>query len=87
MGFLTINGMLMTYDEYKGKVECYKTLGLRQYAKLHHAFQEKQIEPQSLHWGEEIEYHLYSLDHKNKQVKLCCDAQGILKSLENVDPS
>jgi hypothetical protein len=35
MGFLTINGMLMTYDEYKSKVKCYKALGLRQYTNLH----------------------------------------------------
>lgn len=56
--------MLMTYDEYKTKTKCYTTLGLRQFAKLHSIFRDRQIEPDQLHWGEEIEYHLYSLDHE-----------------------
>lgn len=31
-----------------------------------------------MHWGEEIEYHLYSLCHETKQVKLACDAREII---------
>jgi hypothetical protein len=38
---------------------------------------------ENLHWGEEIEYHLYSLDKDKHTVKLCCDAQQILKSLNS----
>jgi len=37
----------------------------------------------NLHWGEEIEYHLYSLDEEKHTVKLCCDAQQILNNLES----
>ncbi len=28
MGFLTVNGMLMTYDEYRKKTVCYNKLGV-----------------------------------------------------------
>lgn len=41
MGFLTINGMLMTYDEYKSKAKCYKALGLRQYMNLHNIYKDR----------------------------------------------
>ena len=59
MGFLTINGMLMTYDEYKSKAKYYKALGLRQYMNLHNIYKDTQIDMDNLHWGEEIEYHLF----------------------------
>lgn len=78
MGFLTINGMLMTYDEYKSKVNCYKQIGLRQFANYYSIFKDKQIASAQLHWGEEIEYHLYSIDHENRSVKLSCDGSDIL---------
>lgn len=81
MGFLTVNGMLVTYNEYRDKICAYKALGLRQYANLHSIFKKRQIEAQNLHWGEEIEYHLYSIDEKTRTVKLCCDASGILKEI------
>jgi glutamate--cysteine ligase catalytic subunit len=31
-----------------------------------------------LHWGEEVEYHLYSIDETERVVKLSCDASDIL---------
>jgi len=34
MGFLTTNGMLMTYDDYKAKIKCYKGRGIGQLANL-----------------------------------------------------
>jgi hypothetical protein len=37
-----------------------------------------------LHWGEEIEYHLYHLDHATKTVKLACDASDILAKYKNL---
>jgi len=59
MGFLTVNGMLMTYDEYKHKIKCYNALGLMQFANLYNIYKDRFIEEKDLHWGEEIEYHLY----------------------------
>jgi hypothetical protein len=41
MGFLTVNGMLMTYDEYKEKINCYRTFGLLQFAKLYGIHKER----------------------------------------------
>lgn len=78
MGFLTVNGMLMTYDEYKHKTRCYNALGVMQFANLHNIYKDRQIEEKDLHWGEEIEYHLYHIDHETKTVKLSCDASDIL---------
>ena len=34
MGFLTVNGVLMTYDEYKHLQDMYKRHGLMQFVKL-----------------------------------------------------
>lgn len=62
MGFLTVNGMLMTYDEYKHKTRCYNALGMMQFANLYNIYKDRQIDVNDLHWGEEIEYHLYYLN-------------------------
>ncbi len=78
MGFLTVNGMLMTYDEYRKKTVCYNKLGIMQFVNLYNIHKDKQIAPENLHWGEEIEYHLYSFDYESKTVKLSCDAVAIL---------
>jgi hypothetical protein len=37
-----------------------------------------------LHWGEEIEYHLYSLDKKKNTAKLSCDASDILRDFNEI---
>ena len=31
-----------------------------------------------MHWGEEIEYHLYTFDENNQKVRLACDADEIM---------
>ena len=49
-----------------------------QFAKLYEKHKDKKVEFQDLHWGEEIEYHLYSLDETKHVVKLSCDASEIL---------
>ena len=66
MGFLTVNGVLMTYDEYKCKhlQQLYKMHGLMQFVKLYSIHKDRQIEAEDLHWGEEIEYHLYAFDEE-----------------------
>jgi len=65
MGFLTVNGNLMTYDEYKHLINLYRAHGIMQFMKLYNVHKDKQIEPQNLHWGEEIEYKLYQFDEAN----------------------
>lgn len=83
MGFLTINGMLMTYDEYKTKTTCYKALGMMQFVNLHNIYKDRHIKEEDLHWGEEIEYHLFHLDDITKTVKLSCDAPELLSKYKN----
>lgn len=65
MGFLTVNGQLMTYDEYKHLINLYRAHGLLQFMKLWNVHKDRQIEPEDLHWGEEIEYKLYKFDEAN----------------------
>ena len=78
MGFLTVNGQLMTYDEYKHLVNLYRAHGLLQFMKLYRVHKDRQIAPQDLHWGEEIEYKLYKFDQENRKVLLSCDADDII---------
>lgn len=49
-----------------------------QFVNLYNNHQNKQISPKNLHWGEEMEYHLYSFDADTKTVKLSCEAVAIL---------
>ena len=84
MGFLTVNGMLLTYDQYKGKTKCYNALGMKQFSDLHKTFKDRQLKQAELHWGEEIEYHLYNVCHETKQVKLSCDAVQILQKFSEI---
>ena len=78
MGFLTVNGQLMTYDEYKNVQHLYKVHGLMQFLKLYNLHKDRQIEEEDLHWGEEIEYHLYAFDEESQKVRLACDADEIM---------
>ena len=45
MGFLTVNGQLMTYDEYKHLVNLYRAHGILQFMKLYNVHKDKQIAP------------------------------------------
>ena len=84
MGFLTINGNLMTYDEYKDLIMLYKKHGLLQFVKLYNTHKDRQIDAADLHWGEEIEYHLYAFDDKNNQVLLACDGDDIIQEFNAI---
>ena len=68
MGYLTVNGILMTYTEYKDLQDKYKKHGLMQFVKLYNIHKDRQIEEKDLHWGEEIEYHLYKFDDATNSV-------------------
>lgn len=83
MGFLTVNGMLLTYEEYKELIEHYKVHGLLQFLKLYKIHEQRTIPPEALHWGEEIEYHLYSMDAKSRTAKLSCDANDIIQEFDH----
>jgi hypothetical protein len=70
MGYLTVKGKLMTYSEYKDKIENYKIMGLREFQCIYKAHKDRFIEKSNLHWGEEMEYSLFYLDPMSEKVML-----------------
>ena len=78
MGFLTVNGNLMTYNEYEHLINLYRAHGIMQFMKLYNVHKDRQIAAEDLHWGEEIEYKLYKFDDANRKVYLTCDADDIM---------
>ena len=56
----------------------YNVHGLRQFLRLYNIHKDREIEEKDLHWGEEIEYHLYTFDDEGKRVRLACDADDIM---------
>ena len=49
-----------------------------QFMKLYNVHKDRQIAPEDLHWGEEIEYKLYKFDQEGQRVQLSCDADDII---------
>ena len=49
-----------------------------QFVKLFNLHKNRKLTKEQLHWGEEIEYHLYTFNEENKQCQLSCDADDIL---------
>ena len=50
-----------------------------QFMKLYNLHKDRQIKEEDLHWGEEIEYHLYTFDEETQKVRLACDADEIMQ--------
>jgi hypothetical protein len=59
MGFLGVKGSVLTYNQYKDKIETYKRHGLKQFASIYRAHKDKKLPLYSLKWGEEMEYMLH----------------------------
>lgn len=78
MGFLTVKGKLMTYDEYKHLIEKYKERGLLEFLEIFYSQKDKHRERRDLHWGEEFEYTLFTLDEENRRVQLSDRAFNLL---------
>ena len=73
MGYLTVNGYLLTYSEYKECIQKYKENGLVQFKSIYDAHKGRYIEQEDLHWGEEIEYVVFFYSPEEK-FKLYSDA-------------
>ena len=56
MGFLNVKGNVLTYEQYKHKIESYKRHGLMQFLSLYDAHKSSYIPLKDLKWGEESEY-------------------------------
>lgn len=70
MGYLTVQGNLLTYNEYKDRVDSYKMHGLKEFLKIYEAHKNKFRTQKDLHWGEEIEYTLFYFDAATQKVQL-----------------
>lgn len=79
MGYLNVQGRLLTYNEYKNKIENYKKHGLKQFLNLYEAHKNRQIKNENLHWGEEVEYSLFYFDVNTNQVKLMNDGCRLIQ--------
>jgi len=51
-------------------IEKYKINGLLQFLHVYMSHKDRFIEKKDLHWGEEIEYSLYSIDQQSRRVQL-----------------
>ena len=56
MGFLSTKGNLLTYNQYKDRVEQYKRHGLDQFMSVYNVHKDRFIPLRDLKWGEEMEY-------------------------------
>ena len=83
MGYLNVDGKLMTYNEYKDKIPKYKVHGLKQFVNLYNIHKDKKKDKKDLHWGEEIEYSIYHCDDHEQSVKLYCDAKTLIKKFND----
>ena len=70
MGFLSTKGGVLTYSQYKEKIEQYKRHGLMQFVSVYNAHKNKYIPLKDLKWGEEMEYQLYNNDPSTKSIIL-----------------
>ena len=70
MGFLSVQGGVLTFNQYKDKIEQYKKHGLLQFVSLYEAHKGRSIPLKDLKWGEEMEYQLYVKDQEKKSISL-----------------
>ena len=79
MGFLNVKGSVLTYNQYKDKIEQYKRHGLMQFKSLYNAHKSKYIPLKDLKWGEEMEFQLQYIDKKTKKVQLSNRGPELIK--------
>lgn len=84
MGYLTVKGKLMTYNEYKHLIAKYKQRGLLEFIEIHKAHAEKHRERRDLHWGEELEYTLFHFDEKAHRVQLTNSAYDLIQDFNEI---
>ena len=68
MGFLQVKGGVLTYNQYKDRIEQYKRHGLLQFCSVYNSHKNKQISLKDLKWGEEMEYQIYEANQNKIQL-------------------
>ena len=68
MGFLQVKGAVLTYSQYREKIEQYKRHGLLQFCSLYNSHKHRSIPLKDLKWGEEMEYQIYEINKQKIQL-------------------
>ncbi len=76
MGFLKVNGRLMTYNEYREKIKEYKLHSLLQFLSIYKSQKGLTKNREDLKFGEEIEYSLFYF--RDESVKLSGSAYELI---------
>ncbi|MBW0462468.1 hypothetical protein O181_002183 [Austropuccinia psidii MF-1] len=80
MGLLP-NGNLLNWMETKKSANKVRQIGVEQFLKLFNQFKFTSHDPNL--WGDEIEYHLVSLDHASRRAKLLLNQSDVLQRLDH----
>jgi hypothetical protein len=78
MGFLSVKGGVLTFNQYKDRIEQYKHHGLKQFLSVYKAHKNKAIPLRDLKWGEEMEYQIYLRDIKKNGIKLASNGPQLI---------
>ena len=70
MGFLSVEGKAIPYDESKKIIPYIKEHGITQFLNLFALHKDRRIAESNLHYGDELEYSVFHLDHVKRQAKL-----------------
>eukprot|EP00794_Sanderia_malayensis_P011931 gene11931-13167_t len=87
MGLLTFSGENLTFEEIKKYADHIREHGLIQFINNYKRVIKRKYD--TLKWGDEVEYQMFGIDHKNKDVKLVLKSSDILPTLqeeENANP-
>ena len=87
MGFLSVKGGVLTYNQYKERIQTYKKHGLLQFLSLYKAHKDRMIPIQDLKWGEEMEYVIYLKDFKKNGIKLSSKGPDLIKKFNESNSS
>ena len=80
MGYLLVNGKMLSYRESQRYMRLIKRKGLEWFVALFKAHQNRKIS--SLHWGDEIEYSVLRLDHKRSRSQIAVGASDLIAEFD-----
>ena len=70
-------GVPKTWDESKSDLKYIRQAGVRQFISTYNRV--KDLQGDELLWGDEIEYGIFKLDHKQKKVRLSLRAKEVCR--------
>eukprot|EP00344_Euplotes_crassus_P002658 CAMPEP_0197001892 /NCGR_PEP_ID=MMETSP1380-20130617/6480_1 /TAXON_ID=5936 /ORGANISM="Euplotes crassus, Strain CT5" /LENGTH=637 /DNA_ID=CAMNT_0042419747 /DNA_START=37 /DNA_END=1950 /DNA_ORIENTATION=- len=86
MGFLSVISNALTWDEMEKAQDQIKLYGVLQAIKLYDTFKHLDKKLEDLKWGEELEYHVGKLDHKDKKAKIVVEGyKKVIEILKDIE--